>query len=100
METHGEQTDFCAIQSSGGHGHVNRQLEYSVISVISTMIMEILLPSFESMLYQPTQTLKLYIISFLPNPYAIIVPYEMFLLFILVPVIFIRINNTCKAPST
>lgn len=34
-------------------------------------------------------------ISFLPNPYAVTVPYEMFLFFRLS----IRIKNTCKAPK-
>lgn len=85
-----------ALQSSGGDRHVNRQLRYGVIS---TMIMEIRLLSLENKLYQPTQTLKLHIISFLPNPYAIIVPYEMFPFFLTVPLISARINNTCKAPS-
>lgn len=87
---------LLCTQTRGGRRHVNRQLQYSLIS---TVIMEMPLPSSQSKACQPTQTLEVHIISFLPSLYVIIVPYEMFLFRIIVPIISIGINNTSKAPS-
>lgn len=88
---------LLCTQARGGRRHVNRQLQYSLIS---TVIMEMPLPSSQSKARQPTQTSEVHIISFLPSLYVIIVPYEMFLFRIIGPIISNSINNTSKAPST
>lgn len=45
------------------------------------MITELLLSSLQTKFHQPTQTSKLHIISFLPNPAAATVPEEVLLVF-------------------